>query len=83
MHSNASPSEALIPLGNLLWMALNQRGLSSSQAAKQIPMDQGQLSRILNGNTDPTWSTVCRILGGLHISFEELGELLGREARAS
>lgn len=78
MHS-ASPSSSP-PLGNLLLLALNRRGLSITEAANRIPMNRGTLNRILNGSSDPTWSTLRRICDGLGIPLEELE---GKEARAN
>jgi transcriptional regulator with XRE-family HTH domain len=61
-------------LGNRLIFALNQRGLSIKEAAGRIGMDKSQLTKIIEGEVDPRWTTVSRICLALDIPIEDLAE---------
>jgi transcriptional regulator with XRE-family HTH domain len=59
-------------IGNKIKKVREAKGFSQRQIAKELGMDPSQYSKIENGKTDPTTSTLEKIAKALNIEISDL-----------
>lgn len=68
----------LTRLGDLIAAERKKRGISLEKLAYSVDLSKGTLSAIENGKSDPRYSTLNSIAGGLGITVSQLLRLLPR-----
>lgn len=73
-----SPSRTPVPIGTRIMAAIVTSGHTMHEVATLAGMPPATLSNIVQGHSDPKWSSVERIAGALGIST---GALLNEEVQ--
>lgn len=75
---HAGPCPTLPPA---LRRMMAERGLTQTELAKRTGVPQPKISEYLSGRTEPTITTLGRLLDGMGATARELVEALEREGR--